>query len=153
MASDARVENGKSHPAHNNNNNNNHNHHHSSHHDDANGSAIGAVKSERPENKRSFSDTVQHVWNNITLEPLVVCFVMPSMLLMLGSSNLNLEKACRVNLAYTQTVCDSLTRRETANYTMYVYATQRQRRKLMNLTIVRRSRVHAAAIHTIWFYI
>lgn len=66
--------------------------------------------------KRDFRESVQHVWNNITLEPLVVCFVMPSMLLMLGSSNLNLEKACRVNLAYNQTVCDSLTRRETANY-------------------------------------
>lgn len=69
-------------------------------------------------NKRSFTQRIQHIWNNVTLEPLVVCFVMPSMLLMLGSSNLNLEKACRVNLGYTQTVCDALTRRETANYTL-----------------------------------
>lgn len=101
MASDAKVDSVKSH--HNNN---------------ASDTTVVAVKTAGPENKRSFSDTVRHAWNNITLEPLVVCFVMPSMLLMLGSSNLNLEKACRVNLAYTQTVCDSLTRRETANYTL-----------------------------------
>lgn len=72
----------------------------------------------RSKQKRSFRETIQHVWNNITLEPLVICFVMPSMLLMLGSSNLNLEKACRVNLGYTQTVCDALTKRQTANYTL-----------------------------------
>lgn len=68
--------------------------------------------------KRNLRETIRYAWSKITLEPLVVCFVMPSMLLMLGSSNLNLEKACRVNLGYNQTVCDSLTRRETANYTL-----------------------------------
>lgn len=72
--------------------------------------------SSKPRKERDLWDTVRHIWNNITLEPLVLCFVMPSMLLMLGTQNLNLEKACRVNLAYNASVCDSLTRRETANY-------------------------------------
>lgn len=109
MASDAKVDNSeKSHISNGKNN--------------AFGDAgVGTKSIEGPaasKTKRNFSETIHHIWNNITLEPLVVCFVMPSMLLMLGSSNLNLEKACRVNLGYTQTVCDALTRRETANYTL-----------------------------------
>ena len=64
----------------------------------------------------TFDQKMQYIWNNITLEPLVLCFVMPSMLLMLGTQNLNLEKACRVNLGYNDTVCDALTRRDTMNY-------------------------------------
>ncbi|XP_053685300.1 LOW QUALITY PROTEIN: solute carrier family 46 member 3-like [Sabethes cyaneus] len=55
--------------------------------------------------------------NNITVEPIVACYIMPSVLAGLATQNLNLEKACRVNLDYGDTVCDALTRRETANYT------------------------------------
>lgn len=54
---------------------------------------------------------------NITVEPLLACFVMPSMLTNLGTQNLFLEKACRVNLGFNDTVCDALTARDTANYT------------------------------------
>lgn len=64
----------------------------------------------------TFKDKVRYVWTHITLEPMVACFVMPSMLLMLGVQNLNLEKACRVNLGYNQTICDALRNRDTANY-------------------------------------
>lgn len=69
--------------------------------------------------KMSFSDKINYIRSHITLEPLVACFVMPSMLLMLGVQNLNLEKACRVNLGYNQTVCDALRSRNTANYAAY----------------------------------
>lgn len=55
--------------------------------------------------------------NNITVEPIVACYIMPSVLAGLATQNLNLEKACRVNLDYGDAVCDALTRRETANYT------------------------------------
>lgn len=58
--------------------------------------------------------------NNVTVEPLLACFVMPSMLTNLGTQNLFLEKACRVDLGFNDTVCDALTARDTANYTMYV---------------------------------
>lgn len=64
----------------------------------------------------SFSEKCQYVYENITLEPMVACFVLPSMLLMLGVQNLNLEKACRVNLNFNETVCDALRDRQTANY-------------------------------------
>ncbi|XP_055299999.1 solute carrier family 46 member 3-like isoform X2 [Sitodiplosis mosellana] len=64
----------------------------------------------------TFGKKIQYIYDHITLEPMVACFVLPSMLLMLGVQNLNLEKACRVNLNYNQTVCDALRVRDTAHY-------------------------------------
>lgn len=55
---------------------------------------------------------------NITVEPIVGAYIMPSVLSNLATQNLNLEKACRVNMNYDQEICDALTRRETANYTL-----------------------------------
>lgn len=54
---------------------------------------------------------------NITVEPMLACYIMPSVLAGLATQNLNLEKACRVNLGYGDVICDALTRRDTANYT------------------------------------
>ncbi|XP_059058574.1 lysosomal proton-coupled steroid conjugate and bile acid symporter SLC46A3-like [Achroia grisella] len=54
----------------------------------------------------------------ITVEPILACYVMPSVLSALATQNLYLEKACRVNLAYDHHICDALTRRETQNYTL-----------------------------------
>lgn len=73
----------------------------------------------------SFSEKVRYIYNHITLEPMVACFILPSMLLMLGVQNLNLEKACRVNLDYNQTVCDALRARQTANYGQQEIAIQK----------------------------
>ncbi|KAI9582320.1 tetracycline resistance protein, class A [Glossina fuscipes] len=55
---------------------------------------------------------------NITVEPIVGAYIMPSVLSNLATQNLNLEKACRVNMNYDEEICDALTRRETANYTL-----------------------------------
>lgn len=60
----------------------------------------------------------------ITVEPILACFVMPSVLAALATQNLYLEKACRVNLGFDHHVCDALTRRETANYTLEEEAVQ-----------------------------
>jgi PCFT/HCP family folate transporter-like MFS transporter 1/3 len=54
---------------------------------------------------------------NITVEPMLACYIVPCVLAMLATQNLNLEKACRVNLKYDETVCAALTARQTANYT------------------------------------
>lgn len=54
---------------------------------------------------------------NITVEPMLACYIIPSVLASLATQNLNLEKACRVNLGYSQEVCDALTERRTQNYT------------------------------------
>ncbi|XP_012286336.1 uncharacterized protein LOC105702940 [Orussus abietinus] len=63
------------------------------------------------------SMTVGQKWSfltkNITVEPMVACYIMPSVLASLATQNLNLEKACRVNLAYPEEVCGALTARNT----------------------------------------
>lgn len=68
----------------------------------------------------TFWGKFKHVRDNITVEPMLACYIIPSVLAGLATQNLNLEKACRVNLDYGDTVCDALMRRETANYTEYV---------------------------------
>lgn len=57
------------------------------------------------------------VSSNITVEPILLCYIMPSVFSGLATQNLNLEKACRVNLNYSSEICDSLTNRQTSNYT------------------------------------
>ncbi|XP_023720850.1 proton-coupled folate transporter isoform X2 [Cryptotermes secundus] len=59
----------------------------------------------------------EYLMGNITVEPMLACYIMPCVLAMLATQNLNLEKACRVNLRYDEKVCAALTARETANYT------------------------------------
>ncbi|XP_015601761.1 uncharacterized protein LOC107270866 [Cephus cinctus] len=54
--------------------------------------------------------------SNITVEPMVACYIMPSVLASLATQNLNLEKACRVNLAYSDEVCSALTARNTTGF-------------------------------------
>ncbi|XP_017893630.1 solute carrier family 46 member 3 [Ceratina calcarata] len=54
--------------------------------------------------------------SNITVEPMVACYVIPCMLASLATQNLSLEKACRVNLAYPDEVCTALAKRNTAGY-------------------------------------
>ncbi|XP_063621785.1 proton-coupled folate transporter-like [Cydia splendana] len=49
----------------------------------------------------------------------MACYVMPSVLASLAMQNLNLEKACRVNLNFTDEICDALHLRQTENYTFY----------------------------------
>ncbi|XP_055299997.1 proton-coupled folate transporter-like [Sitodiplosis mosellana] len=64
----------------------------------------------------TFGKKIQYIYDRITLEPMITCIFLPSMLLELSVQNLNLEKACRVNLNYNQTVCDALRVRDTAHY-------------------------------------
>lgn len=69
-------------------------------------------------NDLSWREKLSKIGSNITVEPIVAAYIMPSVLSGLATQNLNLEKACRVNMQYGEDVCDALTRRETANYTM-----------------------------------
>ncbi|XP_072940736.1 lysosomal proton-coupled steroid conjugate and bile acid symporter SLC46A3-like [Epargyreus clarus] len=45
---------------------------------------------------------------NVTVEPTMFFFVISGILTILTSQNLSLEKACRVNLNYSDEICDSL---------------------------------------------
>lgn len=60
------------------------------------------------EAEKSFGESCSHVYRNITVEPSMLLFVMSAIITMMTSQNLNLEKACRVNLNFTDEVCDSL---------------------------------------------
>ena len=74
------------------------------------------VASETPWSKMTSREKRQYIMGSITVEPMLACYVMPCVLAMLATQNLNLEKACRVNLRYDDEVCDALTSRQTANY-------------------------------------
>ncbi|KAJ2947658.1 hypothetical protein O0L34_g17462 [Tuta absoluta] len=65
----------------------------------------------------NFFEKTRKMISLITVEPILACYVMPSVLAALATQNLYLEKACRVNLRYPHHICDALTRRDTANYT------------------------------------
>lgn len=62
-------------------------------------------------------DKAKYLFQNITVEPMLACYIIPSVLASLATQNLNLEKACRVNLRYSDEVCTALEARQTANYT------------------------------------
>lgn len=47
-------------------------------------------------------------WNGVTIEPVVACYMTAFTLVTLTVSNLNLEKACRVNLRLADQTCDAL---------------------------------------------
>ncbi|KAK9880157.1 hypothetical protein WA026_010028 [Henosepilachna vigintioctopunctata] len=64
------------------------------------------------------------ITDNITVEPLLALYIIPSVFASLATQNLNLEKACRVNLQYPTHVCDALSERNTANYTAEERAVQ-----------------------------
>ncbi|XP_038218848.1 solute carrier family 46 member 3-like [Zerene cesonia] len=85
------------------------------------------VKEETPEDDWSglnFFQKARRMMSLITVEPILACYVMPSVLSALATQNLYLEKACRVNLGFEHHVCDALTKRATANYTLEEEAVQ-----------------------------
>lgn len=65
----------------------------------------------------SFWEKLRYVKSNVTVEPVLALFVMPSVLAMLATQNLNLEKACRVNLGFGDAVCNDLRLRKRENHT------------------------------------
>ncbi|KAH9629213.1 hypothetical protein HF086_009603 [Spodoptera exigua] len=75
--------------------------------------------------KLTFRERLKLIKDNTTVEPIMACYVMPSVLASLAIQNLNLEKACRVNLNYSTEVCDALNLRQTENYTLEEQAVQK----------------------------
>ncbi|XP_050308305.1 proton-coupled folate transporter-like isoform X2 [Anthonomus grandis grandis] len=74
-------------------------------------------KDDPPITTMSFRDKYNFLKENITVEPMLACYIIPSVLASLATQNLNLEKACRVNLGYSTEVCDALRDRRTENFT------------------------------------
>ncbi|XP_028026487.1 proton-coupled folate transporter-like isoform X1 [Bombyx mandarina] len=67
--------------------------------------------------RMNFMEKIRYVKSNITVEPVLAFFVMPSVLGALAIQNLNLDKACRVNLDFGDDACTALRLRKRANYT------------------------------------
>lgn len=55
--------------------------------------------------------------SKITVEPFVICYILPSVLAGLAVQNLCLEKACLVNLEYGETTCRHIMQGRTVNHT------------------------------------
>lgn len=79
----------------------------------------------KDENKSTFKERLKLIKANTTVEPILACYITPSVLATFALQNLNLEKACRVNLNISSDICDALKLRQTENYTEYEDQVQR----------------------------
>ncbi|KAL3277580.1 hypothetical protein HHI36_012923 [Cryptolaemus montrouzieri] len=69
--------------------------------------------------ERTLFQKVLYMATHITVEPLVFLAVLPSTMNELTTQNMNLEKACRVNIRYNDSVCDALASRNKTGYEPY----------------------------------
>ncbi|XP_023940058.2 proton-coupled folate transporter-like isoform X1 [Bicyclus anynana] len=72
-------------------------------------------QTEKPK-KKTFKEKIAYIKENITIEPVLMTYVVPGVLARLATQNLNLDKACRVNLNYGDKVCDALIAKEGTMY-------------------------------------
>jgi MFS transporter, PCFT/HCP family, solute carrier family 46, member 3 len=76
------------------------------------------VKSETKAS-RCVKDFIKKTWairSKVTVEPFVICYVLPSVLAGLAVQNLCLEKSCLVNLQYDEQTCNHIMQGRTHNY-------------------------------------
>lgn len=66
--------------------------------------------------KKTLKEKLRLIKENITVEPVLACYVIPGALTRLATQNLNLDKACRVNKNFGDTVCNALIAREGNKY-------------------------------------
>ncbi|XP_060516999.1 uncharacterized protein LOC132696276 [Cylas formicarius] len=66
--------------------------------------------------KQTILEKAKYVWSNMSVEPVLFCYIMPSVMNTMATQNLSLEKSCRVNLALGVDVCDALTLRNASAY-------------------------------------
>lgn len=64
----------------------------------------------------AFGSKAKYVFQNITIEPLLALFQVSSVLSSLTTQNLNLQKACSVNLRLDEDVCYGLKNKNTTFY-------------------------------------
>ncbi|XP_039748840.1 proton-coupled folate transporter-like isoform X2 [Pararge aegeria] len=73
------------------------------------------TQKEKPR-KKTFKEKIAYIKDNITIEPVLMTYVVPGVLARLATQNLNLDKACRVNLKYGDKVCNALIAKEGTMY-------------------------------------
>lgn len=59
--------------------------------------------------QKTFCQKLKVIFTNITVEPIMMCYILPSVMSVIATQNLNLEKACRVNLQLDIDTCNALT--------------------------------------------
>ncbi|CAG9564022.1 unnamed protein product [Danaus chrysippus] len=77
------------------------------------------IKTEQNINGR-VKEFIKKTWalrSKVTVEPYVICYVLPSVLAGLAVQNLCLEKSCLVNLKYDEDTCYHIMQGRTSNYT------------------------------------
>ncbi|XP_045483802.1 tetracycline resistance protein, class H-like [Harmonia axyridis] len=62
---------------------------------------------------------LKYIITRITVEPVIFFYILPGTMGYLATQNMNLEKACRVNIGYNTTVCDAMFRRDRSGYEGY----------------------------------
>lgn len=80
---------------------------------------------EEKEVQMTFREKVVDVFRNITLEPCLLMFIVSAMINVTATQNLNLEKACRVNLNFSDEICDSLKVQDIDSQNEYERETQK----------------------------
>ncbi|XP_013134333.1 PREDICTED: solute carrier family 46 member 3-like [Papilio polytes] len=83
------------------------------------------TKDEEQKETKSRKDTILNVVNNVSVEPTAFLFVLATILVLITTQNLSLEKACRVNLNYTSEICDSLRAQNMESQNEYERETQK----------------------------
>lgn len=69
---------------------------------------------------KRFKEFLKKSWafrSKVTVEPFVICYILPSVLAGLAVQNLCLEKSCLVNLQYDERTCRHIMQGKTLNYT------------------------------------
>lgn len=75
--------------------------------------------------KKTLGQRFRYVCRNITVEPSIMLFIVAAVVNQLSTTNLALEKACRVNLNFTMEICDLLKARQTEGLMEYETAVQK----------------------------
>ncbi|CAH0749896.1 unnamed protein product [Diatraea saccharalis] len=73
----------------------------------------------------TFSGKYKNALKNVTFEPTMFLFILAAIITMTTTQNLSLEKACRVNLNFTNEICSSLRQQNIENQNQYERETQK----------------------------
>lgn len=106
------------------------------------GSAENPLNKNVPEKERkTFKEKCVHIKENITVEPLLAGLIIPSVIARFAMANLNLDKACRVNLEFGDEICDVLIKKSAnTNYTLY----EKEVQKLISSIDIWKGIIHTA---------
>lgn len=57
---------------------------------------------------QTHTNWLRKAWKFVSVEPVMICWLLPTCFLYIAIENLALEKSCRVNFGYSDLVCDNM---------------------------------------------